>query len=400
MAFTREVTGSLQVKNNIFYVVLNLYDEKGRRKPKWVSTGLPVRGNKRRAEEVLKQLRSEYSMKAAAPKGTDLDFLAYLQSWLDVKRASIQETTYEGYCDLVHGKITRHFEPLALKLQDVEESDIEQFFQFLYESGLSSNTVIHYYAVLMTFFKYARKKKVIMVNPMDDVDKPTEIEYSAAFYSAKEIMDMLEAVKDDVLYTAIVLTSFYGLRRSETLGIRWNAIDFEQKTITINHKVYQTRANKDRAEVKTSNRMKTKSSLRTFPLIPFVEEALLEAKKRQQEYRSVFKGSYCKKHLEYVCVRPDGEIIKPDYVSSHFPYLLKKHELRVIRFHDLRHTCASLLVAMGIPMKMIQEWLGHSVFQTTANRYSHLATDAKNMVADTLAEKLTRNGAGTPLIEA
>jgi len=126
-----------------------------------------------------------------------------------------------------------------------------------------------------------------------------------------------------------------------------------------------------------------------------VEEILVAAKKSQENFKNVFKDSYNKKYLDYICVRPDGELIKPDYVSSHFPYLLKKHGLRVIRFHDLRHTCASLLVAAGIPMKMIQEWLGHSVFQTTANRYSHLAIDAKDIVADSLSEKLTGNGTNT-----
>ena len=177
MKFIKEVTGSLQVKNNIFYVVINLYDERGKRKPKWVSTGLPVRGNKRKAEEVLNQLKTEYTMKAAAPKGCDLDFLSYLRSWLEIKKGSIQETTYEGYYGLIYGKITQFFEPLELKLQDVHESALEDFFQFLYDSDMSPNTVIHYYAVLMTFFKYARKKKVITVNPMEDVDKPSIIIY-------------------------------------------------------------------------------------------------------------------------------------------------------------------------------------------------------------------------------
>ena len=391
MAFTREVTGSLQVKNGIFYVILNLYDEDGKRKPKWVSTGLPTRGNKTRAKEVLNQLKSEFSMQVAAPKGSDLDFVPYLKSWLEVKKGSIQDTTYEGYHDLIHGKTTKFFSPLSLKLQEVEESHIEQFFQFLYDSGLSPNTVVKYYAVLMTFFRYARKKKVIAVNPMEDVDKPTEIEYTAAFYSAQELLDMLDVAKDSVLYATIVLASFYGLRRSETLGVRWSAIDFEQKTITINHKVYKAHAKDKSSEIRTSNRMKTKSSLRTFPLIPFVEQVLLAEKEKQENFRKTFRNSYNKTYMDYVCVREDGMIIKPDYVSSHFPYLLKKHGLRVIRFHDLRHTCASLLVAMGIPMKMIQEWLGHSVFQTTANRYSHLAADSKNVVADTLAIKLSGN---------
>jgi len=309
----------------------------------------------------------------------------------------LQETTYNGYHNLIHAKIDRYFEPLALKLQDIDESHIDNFFQHLYAAGLSSNTVIKYYAVLMTFFKYARKKKVISINPMEDVDKPTEIEYSAAFYSDHEVLNMLDAVKDEVAYTTIVLTAWYGLRRSEVLALAWSAIDFNKNTITISRKVYQTRKQGD-PDVTFSNRMKTKSSRRSFPLIPQVKEALLAEKERQERYKAVFKGSYCTKYSEYVCVHPDGTLIKPDYISSHFPYLLRKHKLRVIRFHDLRHSCASLLIAEGVHMKQVQDWLGHSVFQTTANRYSHLAVDTKNQVADTISEINKRKGATTSKI--
>jgi len=103
-----------------------------------------------------------------------------------------------------------------------------------------------------------------------------------------------------------------------------------------------------------------KASLRTFPLIPYVRDVLLAEKQRQTEYQRLFSGSYDKTYLEYVCVWPDGKLIKPDYVTSHFPVLLKQHDLRRIRFHDLRHTCASLLVAAGVPMKMIQECFGYN----------------------------------------
>ena len=131
MVVKKEITGSLQIKNNVFYAVLNLYDEKGKRKPKWISTGLLVRGNKRNAEEILNQLKGEYTIKAEAPKGRDLAFLAYLKTWLEIKKASLQETTYEGYSAMIYGKITQYFEPLELKLEDVHEWIIEEFFQFL-----------------------------------------------------------------------------------------------------------------------------------------------------------------------------------------------------------------------------------------------------------------------------
>jgi integrase len=382
------VKGSLQVKNNIYYAVLNLKDASGKRKLKWISTGLAVRNNKRRAEEVLEQLKKEYNANGPVLDSQQISFLGYLETWLQIRKGDLQETTWSSYQYMVQGNISRYFKPLALSIQDVQTPHIEMFLQHLYSNGLSSNTAVHYYAVLMTFFKYARKKKVISENPMEEVDKPAIVEYRASFYSAQEVLDMLEAVRDDVLFTTIVLTAYYGLRRSEVIGLRWGAIDFEHKKLTINHKVVQTHSG-GVSMITCSNRMKTRASLRTYPFLPMVETALLAEKKRQEEYRLAFKGSYSKKHQDYVCLHPDGSLIAPDYVSSHFAYLLKKHNLRTIRFHDLRHTCASLLVALGIPMKMIQEWLGHSAFQTTANIYSHLATDTKDIIAESLAGKLS-----------
>jgi len=150
-------------------------------------------------------------------------------------------------------------------------------------------------------------------------------------------MQLLELSKDDPIYIVIVLAAFYGLRRSEVLGVKWNAIDFENNVITVRHKIYITKDGNNQRVIKGSDKMKTKASLRSFPLIPFVREALLTEKCRQEEYRRVFKKSYDKTYLEYVCIRPDGQIIDPDYVSRHFPWLLEHNQLRVIRFHDLRH---------------------------------------------------------------
>ncbi len=101
--------------------------------------------------------------------------------------------------------------------------------------------------------------------------------------------------------------------------------------------------------------MKTKSSYRTLPLIPQVEDALLKEKAKQEEMKRIMRRGYSKKYTEYICVDAIGELIKPDYVTDHFKIFLKANGLKVIRFHDLRHSCASLLLANGVPMKMIQD---------------------------------------------
>ena len=115
---------------------------------------------------------------------------------------------------------------------------------------------------------------------------------------------------------------------------------------------------------------------------------LLDVKEKQKSFQKAFGNSYNKKYLNYVFVKPDGNIIRPDYVTKHFGILLRKNNMRHIRFHDLRHSCASLLLSKGIPMKAIQEWLGHSNFSTTANLYAHLDTNSKKISANALENAL------------
>ena len=104
----------------------------------------------------------------------------------------------------------------------------------------------------------------------------------------------------------------------------------------------------------------------------------------EEEYRKVCGRSYCKDYLDYICVNPLGERIKCSYLTSGFPNFLEQHGMRRIRFHDLRHSCASLLLANGVPMKQIQEWLGHSDFSTTANVYAYLDYHSKITSAEAI----------------
>ena len=166
------------------------------------------------------------------------------------------------------------------------------------------------------------------------------------------------------------------------------AIDFEQNTITIRHTVTSCDLDGKRVLV-ASDTTKTKSSMRTLPLVPFMRERLLALKEEQQENRRLCGRSYIKDYLEYVCVNEIGDLIKPHYVTESFPKLLKAKGMRQIRYHDLRHSCASLLLANDVPMKQIQEWLGHSDISTTANIYSHLDYKSKLTSANVMDNVLT-----------
>ena len=203
------------------------------------------------------------------------------------------------------------------------------------------------------------------------------------FYNENELNELFEKSKDDPLNLMIRVASYYGLGRSEVLGLKWDAFDFDNKTITIKHTVTIGKINGKR-QIYSKDRIKNKSSYRTLPLIDDIANRLLEFKEQQEYFKKAFGKSYHKKDKDYVFVKPDGKLVRPDYVSEHFKILLNNLGLRHIRFHDLRHSCASLLLAKGIPMKAIQEWLGHSNFSTTANIYAHLDSNSKQLSAQVI----------------
>jgi hypothetical protein len=131
--------------------------------------------------------------------------------------------------------------------------------------------------------------------------------------------------------------------------------------------------------------VKTKSSFRTLPLIPAIRTKLLELKAEQERNQKLCGNSYNKVGRSYIYVDVLGNRIKPDYLSGKFPKFLEKNGFKRMRFHDLRHSCASLLLANGVPLKHIQDWLGHSDFTITANTYAHLDFSAKHITAEAMS---------------
>ncbi len=192
------------------------------------------------------------------------------------------------------------------------------------------------------------------------------------------------------LELCVKIAAYYGPSRSEVLGLKWDAIDLDRKTISINHKVIEAEIDGKFVPV-GEDVLKTKSSFRTLPLIPAVEKLLLEEKEKQEMFRRLFKKSYSRDYLDYICVDQLGKILRPNYVTEHFGWIIRKYDLKKIRFHDLRHTCASLLLSNGISMKQIQVWLGHSTFSTTADIYAHLDFTAQEESANAMSGMFIRS---------
>lgn len=368
-----DVTGSLQIKNKIYQAVLS-FKQNNKWKTKWVSTKVPaVKGNKKLANAKLEEIRLKFQEEINSESIDDekLQFIDYMKKWLKMIKSSVEETTYIGYEGVINGRMTDYFGNKDITLQDIKPKHIQDFYSHLLEEGLSGNTVKHYHANIRKALQYAMRTDIIPSNPADKVELPKIQKYNPSFYTSDEVKGLLSEVVGTKLEIPVMIDCFYGFRRSEVIGLKWSAIDFEKKTITINHTITQSNG-----KLIIRDKTKNNSSRRSLPLEPIVETFLLELKEKQEENKKSCGNSYNKDWLEYICVDDCGNLIRPDYVTETFLKLLKKRNLKQIRFHDLRHTCASILLKNGANMKEIQAWLGHSTYNTTADIYAHLDTSS------------------------
>ena len=345
------ITGCLQQKNGFYYAVLYL-KVNGRRRCKWVPMRLPVEGTSaRKAQKAFDEIRLQYEREeeerlereAKAKELAEnthpdalLPFTEYMEKWLQSTRSSLATATYQSYSNMIKARIRPYFAPLGLQLREVTPQHIEDFYQSILADDCTTNTVIHYHAIIRKALQTAVKKDILLKNPADKVDRPKKNVFHGSFYSEEEMLTLFDAVSGDPLELCVKIAAYYGLRRSEVLGLRWSAIDMEHKTISISHKVIEAEVDGKFVPM-GEDVLKTKSSFRTLPLIPAVGIILLEEKEKQEMYRRLFKKSYCRDYLDYICVDQCGKLLRPNYVTEHFSWLIEKYGLRKVRFHDLRH---------------------------------------------------------------
>ncbi|OME13243.1 tyrosine-type recombinase/integrase [Paenibacillus odorifer] len=397
------VAGHLQEKKGHFYIVLNCKDEEGKRKPKWIPTGLTVKGNKKRAEALLLETRVNFSrLLNAAEKEIIVEeifeekpveepvdhgplFSEFMLQWLAMMKHQVEFITYASYYNVITNHVVPYFEEKRLFLKELLPCHIQDYYQYeLDENGVTTNTVLHYHANIRKALKHALKNDLINTNPADKIERPKKNDFVGSFYNKQETNILFKKVKGELIELAVILAAFYGLRRSEVVGLKWTAINFENKTISIRHTVTPVYF-EGQEHIIEKDRGKNKPSRRTLPLVPAFEELLLRIRELQALNEAICGKSYCTDYEEYIYLDKLGQRIKPGYITQNFTRTLKKNGLRHIRYHDLRHSCASLLLANGVSMKEIQEWLGHSNYSTTANIYSHLEYSSKVSSASTMS---------------
>ena len=393
MAAKPHFAASVQSKKGRLYAVMQVKKD-GTTKPVWRALGLPEGANKTKVNKAFREVVAQYEQEfweeqeRGGRPPADIPVYDYLVSYLKRVEPELQKNTIVSYRSMTNGKIRRYFQRRPqLTVGNLKPQDIQDFYQSLFADGVVANTVIHYHALLRRAFQQAFKEERIDANPFDRVGRPKKNKFHGENYTQEELLTLLHLARGDVIYPAILLAGAMGLRRSEALGVRWSRIDWEKRTVLLDTKIVEYREN-GKKKVEPVEEMKNKSSRRTLPLPDPVVEMLQVQKEHREVYRKMFQGSYNTQYLDYVCVNQLGELLRPSYVTDHFRELLEKYGLRHIRFHDLRHTFASLLINQDVPLINVSNFLGHSDLSTTANIYAHLDKASKQASAAVISDIL------------
>ena len=377
------MTGSLQEKNGRYHMVISYIDQDGKRKQIWKSTGLTVKGNRKRAQAMLDAYLREHggcNMDAANLKLAD-----YLEQWLKNAEHRLSPNTIRGYREKMRNHILPYFRAKDIKLTDLRVQHLETFYAYLQQDkqdkkGLSVTSVRHCHRLLHKALKDAVRYEYISGNPAEYAELPKQTKYEAKFLNYSQLQELLALFEGDVILPVIQFLCFYGMRRGEALGLCWDMVDFEKNQFTITRTMMQSKGNPLKESPKTN------SSVRALPLSAPMRQLLLSLKERRETLTPLFPETYASNNLVFVW--DDGSPITPNYLTVRFRKKVDQSNLPKIRLHDLRHSVASNLLSGGSPVVDVQHWLGHSQPSTTLDFYAHADATSKQNVCQSIETAL------------
>lgn len=385
------MTGSVQQKNGTYYAILQYKNKQQQKKYKWIPTGLEIKGNKLKAKAMIPEFIETYQhLEYKEADDSKILFADAIKQWLVRKKNRLEgdklaRSTYESQTIYVNKHIIPYFEKLNLYIDDVTPKHILDYYDYKFNGGrcdkksggLNVQSIKKHSMVFKQVFTDALIAEQITRNPASAVPLPKQEQtMKAVFLTGEEANRLLQAFTGNQLQAMVYVTLYYGLRRSEALGLKWSAVNFEEGKITIDHTVVKN------LTVEYKDKTKTKTSMGDFPLLEDVKEVLLRVKAEQTENRKTFGNTYYES--DYVFVWKNGNLYKPDYITRTFMRVLAKHRLPPMRFHDLRHSTASILHDKGWSLKDIQDWLRHADIETTGNIYTHISNQRKQASAKDL----------------
>jgi integrase len=311
-----------------------------------------------------------------------------MQDWLEnTYRNNIEESTYQGNKLILEVHIKPYFEKnySEFMLSDIKAMHLQKYFDYKSKcgrsdgkGGLGGNTLRKHKAVFKPFFDYCIRMQLMISNPIVNVVLPKLEKYTgSSIYTPQQIEQLLKIVKGTIIEAPVLITCYYGLRRGEILGLKWQNINFDENTLTIKDTrvFYNKEIKKDSAKNVTSNR--------TLPLIPVVANYLKILQEKQNENKALLGRDYID-NGGYICCWDNGKLYNISLLNHRLKSMLEASNMPHIRFHDLRHSTASFLIKQGFSFKEVSVWLGHSDIQTTANIYTHIDNEQKENMAKML----------------
>lgn len=364
--------GSVVERNGKYSIVIYLgRDSLGKKKQRWVSGFDTKKAAERELPRLLVKLQDGELL-----ENNKITFGKFIESWLEskIKKDNLSPTTIDGYNNIVFN----HIIPTIgeLKMQDIKPFSLQKYVDIKHEE-LSSKTLNNHKRILTSAFLYAIDMEILDKNPMTKVKFPREKKAEIIPYDIEQTITLLELIQNNkTLNTPVTLSIMLGLRRGECLGLRWSDIDF------INNKIYIKQNLEYVKGVYYFKDTKTIKSQRTITAPNVLMDYLKEHRKWQKEIMLKSGGTWINEH-DLVCTRMlNGKPIIPHSLSGMFKHFLSSNKLPHIRFHDLRHTNATLMLALGTNSRVAMQRLGHSNISITLGLYSHVLESVDQEVAD------------------
>jgi integrase len=326
-------------------------------------------------DEVARQLRAALkSQDDGLPIITERQTMAqFMQRWLNAAKPSLRVRTWDRYEQLVRLHVTPDIG--KVQLANLTPLHLQKLYSKKIDAGLSSTTVHHLHAMLHRALKQAVRWNLAQRNVADFVDAPRVAHHEIATLSAKQASDLLAEAQGDRLEALYVMAVTTGMRQGELLGLRWKDVDLDRASVQIRGTMQATKDGLKLAETKTrGSRRPVMLPLRTV-------EALRRHRAAQVEERLRIGASWEDNDLVFA-----NEVGKPiaagNLLKRSFEPLLMRAGLPRMRFHDLRHSAATLLMEQGVHAKVVQEMLGHTRISTTLDLYSHVTPTMQRQAAD------------------
>jgi integrase len=361
---------------------------------RWQASFIPENGKRlyfygKTASEALEKMRKakEEERKGILATGPKQKLGDYLTSWLEtVQRPTIKKNTYVQYRMMIN----RHIIPALgqTHLQKLTAPQVQSFYSQKLQDGLSPGTVGVIHAVLHCALENAVKWNLVTRNVSSLVSPPKRSGYEVHTLSPGEAIHLIEAAKETNLEAIIIMAVTTGIRRGELMALRWSDIDLERGMLHIRRTMYRLSGFGF-----VENTPKTRTSKRRIILPAVVVEALKEHQQRQIQAQKKAGSKWIDKGL--VFPNTHGNFIRPDHMLRKFHQLLDSAKLPYMRFHDLRHSAATILLIKGVHPKVVQDLLGHSTIAMTMDTYSHLLPSMQQDAADSMDDVFRKKNDST-----